>query len=96
MLAGGHWDRVEAGEKQAVRLRVECYAGHKADERPLAFTLGERRFQVEEVLDQWYGSEDTYFRVRADDGHFYVLRHSLNVQDDSWTLESFRRARAAS
>lgn len=78
-----------------MRLRVECYAGHKADERPLAFILGERRFQVEEVLDQWYGPEDTYFRVRADDGHFYVLRHNHNPLEDVWTLESFRRARVA-
>ena len=78
-----------------MRLRVECYAGHKADQRPQAFTLGERRLQVEEVLDQWYGPEDTYYRVRADDGNFYVLRHNQNPLDDAWTLESFRRARSA-
>lgn len=73
-----------------MRVRVECYAGYKADERPLKFYLGGRCYEVEEVLDQWYGPEDTYFRVRADDGNIYVLRHS-HRQDDAWTLEAFRR-----
>jgi len=79
-----------------MRVQVECYAGRKADERPLRFTLGARTFEVAEVLDQWYGPDDIYFRVRADDGHVYILRHSQDVQEDSWTLESFRRAQRAS
>jgi hypothetical protein len=49
-------------------LRVECYAGAKADERPVRFQLGERDYMVEEVLDQWYGPEDSFFKVRTDDG----------------------------
>ena len=74
-----------------MRLRVECYAGYKAEQRPLRFYLREQRYAVEEVLDQWYSPEDTYFRVRADDGNIYILRHTENGQDDAWTLESFRR-----
>ena len=74
-------------------VQVECYAGRKADERPLRFTLAGRTFEVEEVLDQWYGPDETYFRVRADDGHLYILRHHEREEDDRWTLESFRRAR---
>lgn len=75
------------------RVRVECYSGHKADERPLRFYLGEREYQVEALLDQWYGPEATYFRVRAGDGNVYVLRHTQTGLEDSWRLESFRRAR---
>jgi hypothetical protein len=77
-----------------MQVRVECYGGRKADERPVRFTLGGRTFEVAEVLDQWYGPDDSYFRVRADDGHLYILRH--HEQEDEWTLESFRRARQAS
>ncbi|MEK7406374.1 MAG: hypothetical protein AAB225_14830 [Acidobacteriota bacterium] len=73
------------------QLRVECYSGHKADERPLRFYLGERCFEVEEVLDQWYGPEDTWFRVRAGDGGRYVLRHRQHGNEDTWSLEAFRR-----
>jgi hypothetical protein len=75
-----------------VDVRVECYAGYKADQRPLRFTLGEREYRVEEVVDQWYSPEATWFRVRADDGNLYVLRHSEDPLEDLWTLESFRRA----
>lgn len=76
-----------------MQVQVECYAGRKAEERPLRFRLGERMLEVEELLDQWHGPDDTYFRVRAEDGHLYVLRY--HSQDDTWTLESFRRARQA-
>lgn len=79
-----------------MKVQVECYAGRKADERPLRFTLAGRTFEVAEVLDQWYGPDDIYFRVRSHDGDVYILRHSQDVQDDSWTLESFRRARQTS
>jgi hypothetical protein len=75
-----------------MRLRVECYSGCKADERPQRFFLRERRFEVQEVLDQWYGPHDFFVRVRADDGNIYILRHSTDPNLDLWTLESFRRA----
>lgn len=72
-------------------IRVECYAGHRADERPLRFVLRGREFQVQELDGQWYSPENTYFRVRADDGNFYVLRHH-EIQD-IWTLDGFRASR---
>ena len=73
-------------------LKVECYAGHKADERPLRFTKqapGARTFEVKEVLDQWYGPDYLCFKVRADDGNVYILRHT--ARNDVWTLDSYRR-----
>lgn len=70
-------------------MRVECYAGHKGAERPVRFELNTREYAIEEILDQWYGPEDTYFKVRAADGNLYILRH--HQPGDSWSLESFRR-----
>jgi hypothetical protein len=72
-----------------MKMRVECYAGAKADERPVRFQLDDRDYLVEEVLDQWYGSEDTFFKVRADDRNLYILRR--NTSRNEWTLESFRQ-----
>ena len=69
-------------------VQVECYAGYRADQRPLRFTLGQRVYRVEEVNDQWYSPSATYFRVRADDGNIYVLRH--DEESDTWTLDAFR------
>jgi hypothetical protein len=57
-----------------MKLRVECYAGQKAEERPVRFQVEDRDCVVEEVLDQWYGSVDTFFKVCADDRNLYILR----------------------
>ncbi len=74
-----------------LEVSVECYAGHRADERPLRFTLSGRRYEVVELDDQWYSPEARHFRVRADDGNLYVLRH--DERRDVWTLDAFRALR---
>lgn len=77
-----------------MKLQVECYAGQKADERPVRFRLDERDYMVEELLDQWYGADDVFFKVRADDGNLYILRHNSSANQDAWHLEAFRQLRA--
>lgn len=72
-------------------IRVECYAGHRADQRPQRFELRGRAFTVVAVDDQWYSPQAIYFRVKADDGNFYVLRH--DEHNDVWSLDAFRAAR---
>lgn len=71
-------------------VRVECYSGRKACERPVRFHLGDRSYTVEEVLDQWYSPDATFFKVRAGDGGIYILKH--RETEDEWSLEAFRRA----
>ena len=76
----------------SMALQVECYAGYKADERPLRFTPAAppaQTYHVKEILDRWYGVGYQCFKVRADDGYIYILRHI--VTEDRWTLDSFRR-----
>ncbi len=73
-------------------LKVECYAGYRGDQRPLRFTLGERTYEILEVEDQWYSPGAGFFRVRAEDGSVYILRHD-EIQDQ-WTLEGFRAPRS--
>ena len=74
-----------------MKLLVECYSGGKADERPLRFRLDEREYTVSEVLDQWYGPDHTFFKVRAADGNLYILRQDRSKTEGAWTLESFRQ-----
>jgi hypothetical protein len=73
-------------------LHVECYAGYRAEERPLRFARqgdeDERKFEVKEILSQWQGVGYRCFKIRADDGNIYVLRH--REKDDLWTLDSFK------
>jgi len=72
-------------------IRVECYAGQKADESPRRFTCGEEPIEVEEVLDRWHQIESKpewpradYFKVRGVDQHQYLLKHDL--ESDEWFL----------
>jgi len=72
-------------------IRVECYAGIKADETPRRFTWEERTIAVGEVLDRWYQIESKpewpradYFKVRATDEQEYLLKHDL--ESDEWFL----------
>jgi hypothetical protein len=68
-----------------MKISVQSYSGYKADERPIKFFIGERPLFIESIEDQWRGTDAVYFRVHADDGRMYVLRHSETA--DEWTLE---------
>jgi len=74
-----------------MRLDVECYSGRKTDERPVRFSLDGHSYLVEEVLDQWYGTDSTFFKVRADDGNLYILRQQTSTPEGAWDLVSFRQ-----
>jgi hypothetical protein len=76
----------------SMRLDVECYSGRKADEKPVRFSLHGHAYAVEEVVDQWYGTDSTFFKVRADDGNLYILRQQTSTPGGAWDLVSFRQA----
>lgn len=69
------------------RLRVECYAGQRAEEEPRRFFLGERLITITEVLDRWLDPAHRYFKVRGDDGGIYLLRHDSTA--DRWQLTMY-------
>ena len=71
-------------------VHVECYAGYRGEQEPRAFTVGTRRLVVTAVDDRWAGPGHRYFRVRADDGDTYILRHDEPA--DEWTLDAYRRS----
>jgi len=79
----------EAASPKPPLLRVECYSGHKADQRPVRVYLHEQVFEVSEVEDRWYAPGFTYFRVLLANGERYVFRHQ--EAQDLWTIEAFRR-----
>jgi hypothetical protein len=72
-----------------LHVTVECYAGHKREERPRAFTLGDRGVVVDEILDCWLAPDHRYFKVKGDDEHTYVIRH--DVIAGRWELTVFER-----
>ena len=74
-----------------MQLQVDCYSGWKAEERPVRFRLDEHEYLVEELLDQWYGPHDAFYKVRADDSNLYILRRETSIPEGSWHLVSFRQ-----
>ena len=76
-----------------MQIRVECYAGYRGEQEPRAFWLGERRLAALEILDRWIAPDHRYFRVKAEDGHVYVLRS--DEATGVWTLGAFTRGQAA-
>ena len=72
-----------------IRITVECYAGYRGEQTPRAFTIGERRIDVSEVVDAWLAPHHRYFKVKDAEGQRYVLRHDVPV--DEWELTLFER-----
>ena len=65
-------------------IRVDCTNGDERDRRPERFFMAERSLEVREILDRWFGCSYTYFKVVADDGHTYILKH--HRLEDSWEV----------
>jgi hypothetical protein len=74
-----------------MKLEAACCSGRTADERPVRFRPEDRQYMVEEVLDQWYGPQDAFYKVRADDGNLYILRRETSTPDGPLQLVSFRQ-----
>jgi hypothetical protein len=70
-----------------MQIRVACHAGYRAEEEPRALYLGGRRIGVSAVLDRWLDPRLRYFKVRAEDGAVYILRH--DEQADAWEMVWF-------
>jgi hypothetical protein len=66
------------------KIHVEAYSGYKVNERPMSFFLENQKRRVVDIVDRWYGVENDYFKVLADDGKVYMLRWNRLL--DLWTL----------
>jgi hypothetical protein len=71
-----------------MRIEVESYAGYGGIEMPRRFRLDGRDVEVIENVDQWYGSDYRYFKVKGDDGNLYILR--LDEAHSEWALTMFQ------
>jgi hypothetical protein len=75
-----------------VAIRAECYAGYRAQQEPRAFWCGERRLEVRAVVDRWFAPAQRWFKVDAEDGDVYILRH--DEASDEWEIAAYRAQRA--
>jgi hypothetical protein len=67
---------------------------HEAQGMPMPrrIRLDERAIEVAEVLDQWFGADYRYCKIRGDDGALYILR--LDEKRLAWSLTLFRSPKA--
>ena len=72
-----------------VRIRVEAHAVLRATPRSLY--RGDRRIDIIEIMDQWYGPGYRYVKVKGHDSSVYLLR--LDEINDQWELIMFSTAR---
>ena len=73
-----------------MRVEVESNRQHGMD-MPQALRLSGRRVAVE-VIDQWFGSDYRYCKVKAEDGAVYILRVIEHLSE--WQLTLFVSPRA--
>jgi hypothetical protein len=74
-------------------VEVDCYSGHKADERPARLKLPGEILEIAELEDRWYSPGESVFRVKVNNGDRYILRH-IEAQD-VWSLEGYRSGSAS-
>ncbi|MBL7177741.1 MAG: hypothetical protein ISS66_18120 [Desulfobacteraceae bacterium] len=67
------------------KIEVAAYSGYKANERPISFTVDNRKVEVRDIIDRWSDAEHDNFKVLADDGKIYLLRWQRT--SDLWFLE---------
>ena len=67
---------------------------HEAQGMPMLrrIRLDERAIEVAEVLDQWFGADYRYCKIRGDDGALYILR--LDEKRFAWRLTLFTSPKA--
>ncbi len=77
--------------QKLIEVKVECYSGYKADERPRCFYIGNMRFEIQSITDRWYqyqageGSDPAdYFRIQTTDSKNYILKHRHDI--NRWYL----------
>ena len=74
-------------QKKTTEIKVECYAGSRAEESPRSFSMGRRKIEVREIIDRWLDPVHSYFKLRGDDGAIYILRY--DQASDVWEMILF-------
>jgi hypothetical protein len=73
-----------------MRIQIEPHANLRA--APRSLFRGERRIDIIEIMDQWYGPDYRYVKLRAHDNSVYIIR--FDEIGDQWELIMFCAAPA--
>ena len=73
----------EAEEQEQERFRVVAYCGYQGEQEPRGLVVEGERLDVVAIQDRWYDPRARYFRVKASDERYYLLRYDLD--ELSWS-----------
>ena len=71
-----------------MQVQVEHCAGHLGVEMPVRFRFDGREVEIVETVDQWYGPDYCYFKIKGNDGNLYILRFDEGCAE--WELTMFQ------
>jgi len=71
-------------------VKVACHAGYRGEETPHRLAFDRRTVELTLVLDSWLGADHRYFKMAADDGAIYILRH--DTAQGLWELTMYAAA----
>jgi hypothetical protein len=75
-----------------MHIHVEQHADDRGMSMPRRLCFGGHQVEVLEALDQWYGPDYRYIKVRGHDGGLYIL--CFDELHAEWSLTMFTSARA--
>jgi len=73
-----------------IEIKVDCYAGYRAEETPRIIWFESRKIEVRKVLDRWLDPDHRYFKILGDDEGIYIIRHDMNT--GIWGLTFYQEA----
>ena len=71
-------------------VSVQCEPAFNGEATPRFFTIGDRRIDVVDVLDRWFGEDYDYFKVCDAGGDTFILRR--DTDDLTWEIWMYKRA----
>ena len=75
-----------------IEVKVDCYAGYRAEETPRLIRFESREIEVRKVLDRWLDPDHRYFKILGNDEGIYIIRHDTNT--GVWGLTFYQEIQA--
>ena len=71
-----------------MQVQVERCAGHLGVGMPVRFRFDGRETEIVEIVDQWFGTDYRYCKVKGRDDGLYILR--FDEPSSEWDLTMFQ------
>jgi hypothetical protein len=74
-----------------MEIVVSTRSDHRGEQVPSGIKLDSRMIEVTELLDQWRGDKESYFKVKDGSGNLYILH--FDEKRSHWDLTMYQTER---